>query len=301
MGENKLRIGYFADGPWGHNALDLLLSDDTIEIAFIVPRNDTKDDFLKNRAKANGIDYLFPVKVNSVEFYEQAKKYDCDLFVSMSYNQIFREKIYSLPRLSTINCHAGKLPFYRGRNILNWALINDEKEFGITVHYVDDGIDTGDIILQHTYPITDADDYNTLLQTAYKECPRILYDAIKQLQSGTAHRIPQDIISTHGLYCGMRGIGDEVIDFNATSRELFNFVRSICKPGPMAVGYIDGIPVYINKVEFISEAPKYIGTPGQILGQIDGKPLLKTKDTYVLISEYISERTLKTGDRFQKY
>jgi methionyl-tRNA formyltransferase len=65
----------------------------------------------------------------------------------MSFNQIFKSEIINLPRLKTINCHAGKLPFYRSRNILNWVLINDEKEFGITVHYVDEGIDTGDIIL----------------------------------------------------------------------------------------------------------------------------------------------------------
>lgn len=294
----KFRIGYFADGLWGHNALDLLLLDDSIEIAFIVPRNDTKDVFLKNRAAEKKIDYLFPVRVNSPEFFEQASKYECDLFVSMSYNQIFREKIYCLPKLKTINCHAGKLPFYRGRNILNWALINDEKEFGITVHYVDDGIDTGDIIMQRSYPISDDDDYNSLLETAYKECPRILYDAIKLLQNGTAKRIEQDAISEYGLYCGMRTNGDEVIDFNSTSRELFNFVRSICKPGPMATAQLaDGTQVNINKVVYNEAFPKYKGTNGQILAIKDGMPILKTKDSYVLIAEYQCERKLKVGDR----
>jgi methionyl-tRNA formyltransferase len=97
----------------------------------------------------------------------------------MSFNQIFREEIMNMPPLKTINCHAGQLPFYRGRNILNWALINDEKCFGITVHYVDSGIDTGDIILQRTYPINDADNYKSLLEVAYTECANILYDAIK--------------------------------------------------------------------------------------------------------------------------
>ena len=50
--------------------------------------------------------------------------------------RFFKNKILSLPKFGIINCHAGKLPFYRGRNILNWVLINDENEFGITVHYV---------------------------------------------------------------------------------------------------------------------------------------------------------------------
>ena len=190
-----MKIGYFADGPWGHLTLETLLADPTIEIAFIVPRNDTKDTFLHEKAKENNIDYLCPIKVNSDEFYEMAQKYNCDLFVSMSYNQIFRERIYSLPKYKTINCHAGKLPFYRGRNILNWALINDEKEFGITVHYVNDGIDTGNIIVQQAYPITDADDYNTLLEVAYKECPKLLYQAIKKIQSGDLSSIDQSVLS----------------------------------------------------------------------------------------------------------
>lgn len=293
----KIKIGYFADGPWGHNALLKLLDDETIDICFIVPRNDTKDTFLKEKAEEYGIDYLCPIKVNSDEFYEIAQKYACDLFVSMSYNQIFRSRIYNLPPLKTINCHAGKLPFYRGRNILNWALINDEKEFGITVHYVDEGIDTGDIILQRTYPITDEDNYNTLLEVAYKECPDILYQAIKEIQNGTAHRIPQDVISKNGLYCGMRSIGDEVIDINSTSREMFNFVRAICTPGPRAVAYLNGTPVYINKVIYNPNFPKYKGTNGQILGKIDDKPILKTKDSYVLLEVFDSEAKLKTGDR----
>lgn len=293
----KLKIGYFADGPWGHNALERLLADSGIEICFIVPRNDTKDSYLKEKAEENGIDYLCPIKVNSDEFYETAQKYGCDLFVSMSYNQIFRNRIYNLPPLKTINCHAGKLPMYRGRNILNWALINDEKEFGITVHYVDEGIDTGDIILQRTYPITDEDNYNTLLEIAYKECPDILYQAIKDIQNGTAHRIPQNVITKNGLYCGMRSIGDEVIDVNSTSRELFNFVRAICTPGPRAVAYLKGTPVYINKVIYNPDFPKYKGTSGQILGKIDGMPILKTKDSYVLIEEFESDAMLKTGDR----
>lgn len=295
----KFKIGYFADGPWGHKTLDLLLQDESLEVSFIVPRNDTKDLFLKNKAEEYHIDYLCPIKVNSEEFYQIAQKYKCDLFVSMSYNQIFKKKIYSLPKYNTINCHAGKLPLYRGRNILNWALINDEKEFGITVHYVDDGIDTGDIIIQETYPITDSDNYSTLLNTAFEQCPRLLYSAIKQIQQGVFVRIPQDIISKYGLYCGMRNVGDELIDWNQTSREIFNFVRAICMPGPMALTYNSGIPVSINKVTYNDNFPKYKGITGQVLAIVNGKPIVKTIDSYIIIEEYYSKIKMKVGDRLK--
>lgn len=136
--------------------------------------------------------------------------------MSMPFNQIFRGEMIHMPRLKTINCHTGKLPFYRGRNVLNWVLINDEKEFGITVHYMDNGIDTGDIILQSSYPITDNDTYETLLKQAYTGCTDVLYEAVKKIQDGTAVRINQDSIDKIGMYCGMRTL-EEVEEAAAVS------------------------------------------------------------------------------------
>ena len=174
----KLSIGYFADGPWSHLAFHKLIQDNEIEIKFICVRYDTKDSTLYEYCQTYDIPYLRHANINSNEFLNTIEKFQCDLFVSMSFNQIFKSSIINMPRYKSINCHAGKLPFYRGRNILNWVLINDEKEFGITVHYIDEGIDTGDIILQRTYPITDEDSYRSILEHAYIECASILYDAI---------------------------------------------------------------------------------------------------------------------------
>jgi len=276
----KLKIGYFADGPWSHAAFEKIQKDPEIEIAFIVPRSDTKDETLKRFSTRYGIDYLFPVKINDFEFIEKVKSYSCDLFVSMSFNQIFRKEILGIPRLKTINCHAGKLPFYRGRNILNWALINDEKEFGITVHFIDEGIDTGDIILQRTYPITDNDNYKTLLETSYQECADILYDAIKLIQEDKIKPISQQNIDPVGFYCGRRGQGDEIINWNQSSREIFNFIRAICSPGPMATSSIKGKEVKINASRLIDGVQTYKGKPGQILS--------KTKEGFLTFKTPVS-------------
>jgi len=293
----KISIGYFADGPWSHKAFERINADDTIEIKFIVPRSDSSDDTLLNYSREFDICYHKGINVNSDEFFELANNYDCDLFVSMSFNQIFRNRIINLPKLKTINCHAGKLPFYRGRNILNWALINDEKEFGITVHYIDEGIDTGDIILQRTFPISDDDNYNSLLEIAYIECAAILYDAIKIFQKGHFNPIKQNEIHPVGFYCGVRGIGDEIIDWNKTSREIYNFIRAICHPGPKAKTFVKGAEVKINKARMISKAPSYINTPGQIIGKTEEGFLIKTKDTFIEILEIESNERLRVGDK----
>jgi methionyl-tRNA formyltransferase len=293
----KIKIGYFADGEWAHQAFLKMIEDSSIEVRFIVARTDSTDDTLLKYATNYNIAYYKGIKINSDDFYELATSFDCDLFVSMSFNQIFRNRIINLPRLKTINCHAGKLPFYRGRNILNWVLINDEKEFGITVHYIDEGIDTGDIILQRTFPITDEDNYKTLLDLSYKECASILYDAIKIIQSGIINPIKQKDIHPVGFYCGIRSDGDEIINWNNSSRDIFNFVRALCYPGPIARTFFNNEEIKINKAKIIKDAPKYINTNGQIVGKTDDGFIVKTGDTTIEILGIESIHKLKIGDK----
>lgn len=294
---SKLKIGYFADGPWSHEAFELIIKNPDIDIRFIVPRNDTKDMTLKGYADEHNIDYITNVHVNSDEFLEVLNSYECDMLVSMSFNQIFRKRIIESTRMGIINCHAGKLPFYRGRNILNWALINDEKEFGITVHFVDEGIDTGDIILQRSYPISDEDSYATLLERAHTDCAEILADAIEQICKGEHQRIDQTTIHPVGFYCGMRGPGDELIDWNWTSREIFNFIRSICSPGPKARCFLGDRELSINASRLIEGAPTYKNTPGQLISKTPEGFLVKTGDSYLEILEYEIEGKIRVGDK----
>lgn len=292
-----MKIGYFADGPWAHKAFDKIISDSSLEIQFLTVRYDKRDSELIRRAEENGIPIELSENINSREFADRMKYYNSDLFVSMSFNQIFKKEMINFPKYNTINCHAGKLPFYRGRNILNWALINDEKEFGITVHYLDEGIDTGDIILQQTYPITDEDNYHTLLIRAYDGCADILYHAIKMIQNGEVKRIRQNDIDPVGMYCGMRKEGDEIIDWSQTSREIFNFIRALCSPGPQATSWINGRPVKINAARMIQGAPVYKNIIGQVLGKSKEGFIVKTGDTILEIVEYAYDGRIKVGDR----
>ena len=296
-----MKIGYLGDGPWAHEAFNRIIEDSSIEIKFVMVRFDSRDSVLMELAAQNSIPVELSKNINSEEFIEKVKEYDVDLLVSMSFNQIFKSQLINLPRYKTINCHAGKLPFYRGRNILNWVLINDEKEFGITVHYVDEGIDTGDIILQETYPITDEDDYGTLLSRAYTGCADILYKAIKLIQNDQVEPIKQYTIDPIGMYCGMRQAGDEILDWSQTSRDIFNFVRALSKPGPQATSWIDKKIIKINKVRMIPESCKYKNTVGQVVGKTKDGFLVKTKDTIVEVIDYVYDGKVKIGERLQNH
>ena len=294
----KIKIGYFADGPWSHQALDKLLADDTLQVGFVCARDNRPDPVLKIKAEEKHIDFITHPKINSVEFVAKLRTYNCDLFVSMSFNQIFQKQILNLPPLKTINCHAGKLPFYRGRNILNWALINDEVEFGITVHFVDDGIDTGDIIKQDCYPITDEDDYESLLFRAYDGCASILYEAIKCLQENKANPISQNTIHPLGFYCSARTEGDEVIAWDQGSRDIFNFVRAVCKPGPEARTFLGENELKINQVVYLPDAPNYNGIPGAVVGREDDAFFVKTADSYIKVVQWSGVKP-RIGDRLK--
>ena len=297
--QNTLKIGFFADGPWAHGSLEFLANDSSIEVVFICARYASPDEYLRDRASDAKIDFLVHKDVNEESFVSLLRGYEADLFVSMSFDQILRVPLYSLPRLGTINCHAGKLPFYRGRNVLNWALINDEKEFGITVHFIDDGVDTGDIIMQSLHPISDSDDYASLLEKAFSECPVILYRAIQSLASGSAKRIPQSSLAKAGLICSQRMPGDERIDWTMSSREVFNFVRALADPGPIATSSLNSSLVAIHKVELVPGAPTYRGIAGAILAKEGEGFLVKTGDSFVKIVEWSSSARLKAGGRFQ--
>tara|TARA_B100001029_G_scaffold117481_1_gene97367 strand:- start:18776 stop:19672 length:897 start_codon:yes stop_codon:yes gene_type:complete len=294
----KLKIGYFADGKWSHRAFLKIIDDNRFDIRFIVPRIDTNDNTLLTFSKKYNIDYLKLENVNSNKSLKIINNYSCDLFVSMSFNQIFKKQIINLTSIGIINCHAGKLPFYRGRNVLNWALINDEKEFGITVHFVDEGIDTGDIIFQKTFTILEKDNYNSLLNKAYINCSNMLLEALGMILKGDYKRIKQKKIHPVGFYCGYRSEGDEIINWNDSSRNIFNFIRAITLPGPIARTNYKNNEIRINNSNYIKNAPSYIGIPGQVLSKTKKGFIVKTKDSFIEILEVQGE--LRVGNKLGK-
>ncbi|WP_418113760.1 formyltransferase family protein [Vibrio scophthalmi] len=279
-----MRIGYFADGPWSHKAIELISETESLEIVFIVPRFDTQDPVLKEWADKLCVPYIPVRDVNTQEFLSVMDEFEPELLVSMSFNQILRKSIIDYAPLGFINCHAGALPFYRGRNPLNWALINGESSFGITVHYVDEGIDTGDIAEQRLYPITRKDNYGTILNKAISECANVLYSAIVKISKGEVERVIQNEIHPVGTYFGIRTVGDEVIDFNWSSERIFNFVRAINSPGPRARFFFKNEEYAIEACEIIPEAPNYIATIGEVVGRNAQGVVVKVGDSTILLT-----------------
>lgn len=292
-----MKIGYFADGPWSHNAIELIAETPELEIAYIVPRFDTQDPVLKKWALKLGVPFLPCENVNSADFISKLDELGAELLVSMSFNQILKSNILNLAEHGFINCHAGALPFYRGRNPLNWALINGEKEFGITVHCVDEGIDTGDIIEQRLFPILLTDNYSTLLNKAIVECANVLHSAIIKINTGDLVKKKQSDIHPVGTYFGIRTFGDEIIDFNWPAEKIHNFIRAICSPGPNARCFIDDHEYAIVSSKLIPHAPNYIATVGEVVGRTGEGIVVKVGDSTLLLT-LMHDVTNKESENF---
>jgi methionyl-tRNA formyltransferase len=296
-----MNIAFLGDGPWAHKALTDII-EQGYAVKLVVVRFDARDPVLIELGNKNGIEVKWFKDVNSSEVLEYFSSLKLDIGVSMSFNQILKSTLINLLPYGFINCHAGKLPLYRGRNILNWALINDEKEIGVTCHYINEGVDTGDIIYQEIFHVSDTDDYLTVLNAAIDLCPIVLLKALNSIRDKTANVTPQPI---EGTYFPARKDGDEFIDWNWSSRKVFNFVRAITYPGPYARTWLEiknkHKMVFIKKVRMVPNATDYITTAGCVIGRFNKNIMVKTGDSYIEVLEYeiadVEKKSLNIGDR----
>jgi len=283
--KKSYNIGFFGDDVWAHKALGYLLKDKSININFICGRFLTKDKKIKKIAKRNKIKFFRIKNVNDTNFINSIKKSKIDLFVSMSFDQIFKKKTINAFNNKIINCHAGKLPFYRGRNILNWALINGEKNFGITTHFVNEKIDSGKIIIQKIFKITKTDDYKSLLMKSHNECAKIIYKTIKKIQSNNYKTIIQNKFSKKTSYYRKRVKGDEVINLKQESHHIENFVKALVEPGPFARINLKNNQIYVKKVSILNRKNEIYKIKNDTLIVKNKKIYIPTIDKKILCIE----------------
>ncbi len=282
----KIKIGFFGDGQWAFNSAKKLLKNKFIKIDFFCLRAKKPDSKLLKLANKSKISCFNFKNINMQNNINKIKNYNSDLLISVSYDQIFKKKIIESFDLGIINCHCGALPYYRGRSPINWAIINGEKSFGITVHYVNEKIDQGDIIVQKKYPIKKKDDFKSLLNLANKKIPSLLLKSINLILKNNVKPIKQSSISKKGSYYKKRTNGDEDINWKQSSIKIYNFVRALCKPGVVARTFYKKDPIKINKTcdKFIKNNNNL--KPGTVTSANKKFFIVKTFDSAIKIKEW---------------
>lgn len=276
-------VGLFAYGESSYSALKSLLNQFKV-LWIITSPKDTKDDdknllSVELLAKKSGIKIIRTnTKKNIAEII--AKKIP-DAVVISTYNKILGSDILKFTKF--INIHHGDLPRFRGRASINWALINDRKEIGLTFHQATTDLDAGNIYAQYIVRITDIDTVKTI------------YDKFNDLiEQHTAKIVEKVIKGFKGkkqkgrlTYCCTRLPEDGYIQWDKTSREIYNLVRALTYPYPGAFTYFEGKKLYIWSCEIPPNPKSYEGRiPGRIIGIHKGYGVeVLTKDSSIIIKD----------------
>lgn len=173
---------------------------------------------------------------------------EVDLLLSINYLFIIEHDLIAWPKRGAVNFHGSLLPKYRGRTPHVWAIINNEHKTGITSHFISEGCDEGDIILQEEVSIEPKDTGAIVLDKFNMRYPSLVMKVIELFQKGEVKASKQD--EQLATYFGKRTPGDGSINWNWQKERIFNWVRAQAYPYPGAFTYVNGNKVIIDKIAF---------------------------------------------------
>lgn len=305
MNENGINTIFF-----GNNGLilDCLIKNSNVKSVFCQPlekSNVNRIEIIETTDKYL-ISFHEPDKKELYNYIGYIKNLNPDLIVVCGYKYIIRNEIFNIPRFKSINIHPSYLPNYRGQHVVNWAVANGENETGVTIHFVDKGIDTGDIIVQKKVPILFEDSANTLHDRIYHEACELLKCVLNTISLGkTIQAKKQD--NSKASYFRPRNPEDGVIDWSREGIEIYNLIRALVKPWPGAYSYINDKKIIFWDVHF--EASSYIPTlPGTIIEISDSNLIISVKGGKLLVNNYTAldkngneiKLELQIGEKFEK-
>ena len=146
---------------------------------------------VKEEAMRLGVEVFQPDRIKKEENIEVLKKYPADVFVVAAFGQILSKEILEMPRYGCINIHASLLPMYRGAAPIQWAILNGEKKSGVTIMQMDEGLDTGDMLLSGEVAIEDTDTADSLHDKLSELGANLIVDALAKLEKGEITAVPQ--------------------------------------------------------------------------------------------------------------
>ena len=237
-----MRVLFIGTGEIGVPVLRWLLESDRHELIGVVTQPDKpvgRDQRIeappiKAALTGNDLPILQPARIKAPDAVAEIRAFAPDVIVVMAYGQILPRAVLEIPRIACLNLHASLLPLYRGAAPIQAAIVADDKETGITVMYMDEGLDTGDMLLKKTIEIMLGDTGGSLHDRLAEIAPAALEEALEQLQSGTAPRNPQD--SSAATYAPKLEREHGRIDWNEPATQIERKIRAFNPwPGTFAI------------------------------------------------------------------
>ena len=217
---------------------------------------------VKLLAAEHGIPVYTPATLRDGAFAELLEEYKPEIIVVVAYGKILPLNVIEYPKYGCVNLHVSLLPKYRGAAPMQRAIMEGENETGVTVMYMAEGLDTGDIISVERFPILPEDDFEAIHDRSAEVGGRLLSETIEKIYNGTADRIPQD----DSLACYAKKVEKEdcKIDFSLSAAKLDCIIRGVT-PIPGAFAYLGGKMLKVNKATPV----KGEGRPGEVIDLSD--------------------------------
>lgn len=204
-------------------------------------------------AKREGIKVYQPLKVRDEEFVKTLRAYNPDVMVVVAFGQIIPLSILKMPKFGCVNIHGSLLPKYRGAAPIQWAVLDGEKETGITTILMDEGIDTGDILLKKTIKIDTDETSGSLFDKLMALGAETILETLDELEKGSLTPIKQGESPTAYAKILTKAMG--LIDFTRPAKELDCFVRGM-NPWPSAYTLLSGKTLKLWKVRAVEGSGK---------------------------------------------
>jgi len=255
-----MRIVFIGQAAFGSDALDALIQRDESVVGVITPQDKTGQiNPVKNLAGEKNIPVLQPHKLKHSEAVDWVKNLQPDLLILAFVTDFVPREMIDASTYGGINYHPSLLPKYRGGSAINWAIINGETETGVTIHHIDEGVDTGPIVLQEKVSI-DPDD--TLKSVYFKKLYplgiKMIPEAVRLIREGKSKPVIQD--ETLASFQPVIKEADVIIRWEQPTHRIFNLIRG-ANPSPGATTYLNGEKLKIWEGRPYPSA----GAPGEVM------------------------------------
>jgi methionyl-tRNA formyltransferase len=268
---------------------------------------DTWYSSVKRLALARNLKLYQPKSVNQASFLLVLSELQPDLILSVHYDKILRSPVLSIPRLGCVNIHFGLLPRFRGSFPLVWAMVLNEPA-GVTMHYMDTGIDTGDVIAQQEVLVTAEDTARSVYDKAVQAGYELFQNYLPIVLQGNSARYSQD--GSRASYFPPGYPYDRWIDWNRSAVEIDRFVRALTfLPYPTARTLLGSIELECLHPMEVEGGPQTPGVPGQIveaddrLGVVAKEGVLhirrlRVNEVDISASDFVREYRIQLGTSF---
>lgn len=254
---------------------------------------------VKKESLKRKLSVLQPKNINSDEMIEKLNEMDLDLIVVVAYGQILSRKLLDLPEKGCINLHASLLPEYRGSSPIQQAILDGKDKTGVTTMFMEEGLDTGDIIYQKEVEIKNNYNAGDLHDELAKSGAELLTKTVLDLKEYDVPTTPQD--ESKSSYTGQLSKEDGLIDWEKSSQDIYYFVKAM-NPWPGSFTYLDGKLLKIFEAEILDNNTDM--EPGSVVNaDPDFGLLVQTGDGVIKINrlQLAGKKKMSSSDFLRGY